>query len=643
MNRWQVLLESGVHAVRRWAASPGALYIVLLLALAVRLVDLESQSLRLDELVSAHWADPDNDHWGITHFMITQDSQMPLYYSLLRGCFVIWGYSQRVAELLSVVLGVGGVLAVYVLGRQMHSRTLGVLAATLAALQPFLVQYSHEVRFYPLAALLTPLWFWALLRGLERPALGRLLLWALLGVLSVYTYHYALYTWAMQAFIACLWLWNERGNLSRLAVARVLGIGLIPILLVAPALLSARVVRGIVAQASGAVAHVLEPGFLIRFWADYWGQRSDFDFDLFRFKDDALGVVLLVLLLVGLVVAGVQTRRKGVSAGLVLGIWIFGCLYAPYIHSLVVGNWHYWPRYAIGIVPGVLVGLAWLPLATTHPLRRVAIAGSLVALVGYCLLRAPGGLGINEKDDFKTAGQYLASRLDRYPIISHLDLQLNTHFKLAGMPLSALPISSPRGRNEVDTAQGLWVVRLLYYPYPDSAFDAALQTRFEAVRTFDDLNQVSLTLYERVGHRYAPRHDGQMARPVRVDSLVRQPGAAEGWIDGVLSEPHRVRVDGWGRLRGSDPTAVRAFVLLQGTNSLYAMEADYGLNRRDLPSRRQGDQRAGFRVQFDPRGLPEGRYSYCIWLLADRTGQQGLIGPIAGHELVVGQASAGAN
>ena len=125
------------------------LIIILLLALSLRAYHLDGQSLWADEGNSAALA-------GRSLAQIAHDSahdiHPPLYYWLLHGWTGLMGTSEIALRSLSAALGLALVWLTYLVGRRLHGQATGLLAAFLAAVNPFQVYYSQEARMYMLLA-----------------------------------------------------------------------------------------------------------------------------------------------------------------------------------------------------------------------------------------------------------------------------------------------------------------------------------------------------------------------------------------------------------------------------------------------------------------------------------------------------------
>ena len=126
--------------------------LILLVALALRLYQLDGQSLWYDEGTSVALAQQ-----SATTIISSAaaDIHPPLYYLLLSGWVQMFGSSELAVRLLSALAGVALVYVTYLTGRRLFGWHAGLAAALLAALSPFQVYYSQEARMYMLATLLS--------------------------------------------------------------------------------------------------------------------------------------------------------------------------------------------------------------------------------------------------------------------------------------------------------------------------------------------------------------------------------------------------------------------------------------------------------------------------------------------------------
>ncbi len=170
------------------------LLLILLLAAGLRFYRLDGQSFWADEGNSVALA---QKSVGDIVESAAADIHPPVYYLLLKLWGSVFGVDEKGARSLSAVLGVLVVWGLYLVGATMKNRRTGLMAALLAAINPFLIYYSQEARMYQLLALAGVFTAYALLQwwhdapGLGRiPALGATLTYLFFAVVGLYT-HYA--------------------------------------------------------------------------------------------------------------------------------------------------------------------------------------------------------------------------------------------------------------------------------------------------------------------------------------------------------------------------------------------------------------------------------------------------------------------
>lgn len=159
---------------------PALILLIVLAGFALRLYQLGADSLWYDETVSTALAGSPLP--GLIRHT-AGDIHPPGYYVLLRGWLTLAGYPngradptgnglEFMAGFFSLFWGVILIALVYALARRLTGRrTAALLGATLAALSPYNVWYSQEVRMYTLGAALGALALYALWRAVEgRPS-----------------------------------------------------------------------------------------------------------------------------------------------------------------------------------------------------------------------------------------------------------------------------------------------------------------------------------------------------------------------------------------------------------------------------------------------------------------------------------------
>ena len=139
--------------------------VVLLIALAVRLHDLDGESIWADEAFSIAMAR--HSVAEIAARTAAEDTTPPLYYLVLHAWGSFFGDSPAAARMPSVIAGVIAVVFVYLAAVPLIGRPAALVAAAIHALSPFLVAYSQEARQYSLLSCASAASFAALIRLLR--------------------------------------------------------------------------------------------------------------------------------------------------------------------------------------------------------------------------------------------------------------------------------------------------------------------------------------------------------------------------------------------------------------------------------------------------------------------------------------------
>jgi mannosyltransferase len=127
-----------------------ALLLILSGAALLRFYALSAESLWFDEAYSV-WVARHSVRWHIA--LSTQRIFPPLYYLSLH--FWLWlGNSEFAIRSLSALIGLGSIMAVYGLAKQLFDARVGLLSALLLAISPLHIWYSQEARMYILVAAL---------------------------------------------------------------------------------------------------------------------------------------------------------------------------------------------------------------------------------------------------------------------------------------------------------------------------------------------------------------------------------------------------------------------------------------------------------------------------------------------------------
>jgi mannosyltransferase len=155
----------------------------------------------------------------------------PLFYCVAWVWARLFGFGEFALRSLPALAGVATVPMMYAAGTKLVSRRAGVVAAALAACNPFLVWYSQEFRPYMPMVLLSAASLLAFAYARERPSGRALAAWTIISALGIANHYYALLVAVPQA----VWLLAlYRRNLQvwvAVVVVGAVGLALLPLAL----------------------------------------------------------------------------------------------------------------------------------------------------------------------------------------------------------------------------------------------------------------------------------------------------------------------------------------------------------------------------------------------------------------------------
>jgi len=184
------------------------LYLAFIGALVLRLFNLNYEGLWNDELFTADTANPAN---SISHiiFLLKLDIHPPLHNILSYFWSHIFSYSDTSLRVFNVVIGLGGLLSLYHLGKLLFNKKVALYAVLLATVNFFLIRYSQEVRAYGLLFLLSNYSFYffvKLLRGEMNTKNS--IAYVLITTALLYTHYFGMFVMASQfaaSFVIINW------------------------------------------------------------------------------------------------------------------------------------------------------------------------------------------------------------------------------------------------------------------------------------------------------------------------------------------------------------------------------------------------------------------------------------------------------
>ncbi len=425
---------------RRLLTIEGGVALVTLVGAFLRLKGLTAQSLWYDELGSVY----STLSRGLSEIIgfCQSDFHPPLYFLLLRLWELLFGGGELALRSFSALAGIAGIPAVYFLGRELFSKTAGLFAAALTALNIFHIAYSQEVRSYSLLFLLSVLSFLAFTKLIRNPGFRPALAYAAAVTLLIYTHYFGLFVFASQIIIVLFLLPERKLRLPLIKNAGLAGLAIGVLYL-------------------PWVKSVLK----ITQVTSFWTSRPAANFFLDYFKSFLGFEPLLIVLFTGLLLlylAAPHVPEWFPSHKLLLLSWMIVPLLIPYGRSFG----HPSPltdRNAIVILPAIILAVAAALSTISEKRARAFLCSVLIVMSGMSIRFTRGNYYQNPvKQGWRDIARYVveADPEKKYPVFAHpfFDYYLN-HVFGSGRKIDRAGDAAEMNRRIKDEAfPGVWIL-----------------------------------------------------------------------------------------------------------------------------------------------------------------------------------------
>lgn len=198
-----------------WIKQNYFLAAILLVATALRFYNIDYQSVWLDEIHSLNEANPAFSLTQIYEALLVSEPHPPLYFLVVHYVFLIFGYTTFVLRVLSACVGILGVFSIYLLGKEIFNKKVGLYAALLLSVNYFHLYYSQEGRMYGLLFMATTLSFYFLIKLVKNANIKSALLYAFFAAAMIYCHFFALFALISQYVILLFFIVKPYQSTSR--------------------------------------------------------------------------------------------------------------------------------------------------------------------------------------------------------------------------------------------------------------------------------------------------------------------------------------------------------------------------------------------------------------------------------------------
>lgn len=334
-----------------WVKSNQIIIIILIIGTFLRLFHLDFQSVWLDEVHTLNESNPKLSFQEVHETLLIAEPHPPLYFFIMNVFFNLFGYTTFVARLFSALIGITGIYAIYLLGKELFSKKVGIYSMILLSVNYFHIYYSQDARMYALLFFTTTLSFYFLTKLIKSPTIRNTVLFSLTSTLMIYSHFFALFTLIAQ-YLILLYFIIFPFNTTRIKFLKYTFLsGILTVLLYIPTyklILKTTQMQSIWIQMPDKDAYT-------QFFKDFFGQ-----------SEMILFLIIPILLLYFIKLFNVKSSKKfninpneekHVFSFIILFIWIIITLLIPLIRThtslpMLVN------RYFINVLPAILIVLA---------------------------------------------------------------------------------------------------------------------------------------------------------------------------------------------------------------------------------------------------------------------------------------------
>jgi uncharacterized membrane protein len=577
------------------------LLLILILAAALRLYNLDYQSPWLDEIHTLNESNPSQTLSEVYKHILQGEQLPPLYFFIVYFIFKIFGYSIFVARFFSAIIGVLTVYMFYLFGKELIDKKTGVIAALFMAVNYYALFYSQEARPYILLVFLTIASFYHLILFLKNNTIRNAVWYGIMSGLVLHAHVFGFLTILAQGVTLMLFLIYLKRTERNLFFRRCLISAFIAIVVYLPALHS-----------------FLRLFEIESFWIEY--PSKDVLSNIYNsfFGDSEILWLFNLIFFIGFLnwLSQIKTTKQSSKISntfivTILLLWISLTILIPLIRTyvsvpMIIG------RYFIGILPAVLMIFS-IGLSKQKNSLIIYSFVSLYAIFSLVhILFVKDYYGKVNKSQFREVTLFISeNNLDNDEVVSSLAAYLPYFFE-----------KSEKDFNIVNATLDNYIAQIInkkrplksfwYFDGPGREFNPS-----EGTLDFLQKNYVTQESYSGIGAwtRYYEIKDASNTKIDFTDTEWKKLVSLEGvrsHIESFKNENKKLRVNGWIMLENVNSENTKITALLIKERQGYVIEATR-VQRPDVTRNLNLDYNArhsGFNIDLELIHFPKDNYTF---------------------------------
>lgn len=594
------------------------LILILLAAAFLRFYNLGFQSIWMDEIYTMNIASANESFATLISEVTIREGFPYIYFLTLKVLFHIFGYDPIVARAFSAVFGIAAIYMIYVLGRQLSYKKVGLIAAALFCVSEYSITTSQDGRPYSLYVFAVILSYYALVKFLKNYSLRNGILYGLSAALLLNVNFFSFINLFAQAILILFFIVilpsRERLLLfKRSAIAGLIAIVLFlpnyPILakllvfksswIPAPTNQSVSQIFNEFIGDSEMTAFIFIPLFFY------------FLFEIFKSQQTTTYQQIIA--------------NQNVFSFLILASWSFILIMIIFLKShldtsLMVS------RYFISLIPVFLLIFAFAITFIKNNIVGYSVLFMLITLMLANNLAVRNYYWSPSRTQFEPAAAFVIDQnKNGEPVYTSLKYWYDYFFIQAGAAKTiekpSLEVLMQEMMQDSLNLKPFWYVEAHGRPFSLSEKSAAFAARhFYLEDNYDGLDAW--------GRHYVLSDDAPKSDIARFIPIKATNGHGfNSSVEVFENDGNRIKASGWAYFEGQSARQNRVTVFVIQGNVSYPMRTNK-VQRPDVTSYFKSDfslDNAGFQAEIDISKLAAGRYTIAIHLINKETSKEGLV------------------
>lgn len=591
-------------------SSKANIYLILIIILGgiLRFSYLELQSPWLDEIITLRVTSEESSFTDIWLRMSNGNQHLPLYYFSLHAIFSIIGESIFYARFFSAIIGVLGILGIYILSKEFFPKKFALIPTLFTAINSHHILYSQEARMYSLLFLSSVVSMIFLVRLIKTHSNKNSILYGLTLALFLNIHIFSLFTVLAQGIILLLTIIS---NKDKQLFYKGLIAGLIALLFSLPMFIA-------LSNISETNASWI-PAPTINVFNDLISS--------FFGNSDMLLTLIVLFSAFGIYELNKNTKGNSkkignIKKGTVLILWLL----IPFLTALIVSFVKtpvIEPRYFTSILPPVILIFSYGIFSLKKDSFKIMSIVFFIILSFTTLLFKNNYYNNIYKTQFRECAKYISLKDDKSLIVSNLSWYIEYFLDKEKFNVTQNTIDQYTKdlQNYNKTQNEFWY------------FGAHGETYNPSQETIDFLNreyiiQDEIDLFDAYAKKFVHK---SIYKPTLNISNVNFDEEASGepikfYIENFQSKNNYISLEAWCFLKNMDSTHSDIFLLLVKNDSINKTISLKKINRPDISNAFKKEHNvsySGINLEKELKSLEKGNYQ--IYIAIENKGKTGVV------------------